>query len=109
MLWAFPLLYMLLTSFKAEADAVPPSLWIPHPTLQNDRIVLQQQILNYLEDSAIISVTTVAICILVGIPTSYVIVSGRLKRADNLLFRVLGLLDVPREILESADIDGASR
>jgi len=51
----------------------------------------------------------VAICILVGIPTSYVIVSGRLKRADNLLFRVLGLLDVPREILESADIDGASR
>jgi ABC-type glycerol-3-phosphate transport system permease component len=84
-------------------------LWIPHPTLQYYRIVLQQQILNYLEDSAIISVTTVAICILVGIPTSYVIVSGRLKRADNLLFRVLGLLDVPREILESADIDGASR
>jgi len=108
-LWAFALLYMLLTSFKAEADAVPPFLWIPHPTLQNDRIVLQQQILHYRVDSTIISVTTVAIRILVGVSTSYVIVFGRLKRADNLLFRVHGLLDVPREILESADIDGASR
>jgi sorbitol/mannitol transport system permease protein len=156
-LWAFPLLYMLLTSFKAGADAVPPSLWILHPTLQNFKIVLQQQILHYLANSAIISVTTVAICILVGVPTSYAIVFGRLKRADNLLFwflsttllppvamiipvfllfRVFGLLDtlggmilifsganipiviwmirpflldVPREILESADIDGASR
>ena len=113
-LWAFPLLYMLLTSFKTEAEAVPPSLWILHPTLKNYGIVLQQQILHYLKDSAIISVTTVAICILVGVPTSYVIVFGRLKRADNLffwflsttllppvamtipvflLFRVLGLLD----------------
>ena len=34
-IWAFPLLYMLLTSFKTEADAVPPSLWLAHPTLQN--------------------------------------------------------------------------
>jgi sorbitol/mannitol transport system permease protein len=156
-LWAFPLLYMLLTSFKSEADAVPPSLWILHPTLQNYGIVLQQQILRYLANSAVISVSTVAICILVGVPTAYVIVFGRLKRPDNLLFwflsttllppvamiipvfllfRVSGmldslggmilifsgvniplviwmirafLLDVPREILESADIDGASR
>jgi len=156
-LWAFPLLYMLLTSFKTEADAVPPSLWILHPTLQNYGIVLQQQILRYLANSAVISISTVAICILVGVPTAYVIVFGRLKRADNLLFwflsttllppvamiipvfllfRVSGmldslggmilifsginiplviwmirafLLDVPREILESADIDGASR
>jgi sorbitol/mannitol transport system permease protein len=156
-IWAFPLLYMLLTSFKAEADAVPPTLWLAHPTLQNYGIVLQHQIIRYLEHSAIISVATVAICILVGVPTSYVIVFGRLKKADNLffwflsttllppvamiipvflLFRVLGLLDtlggmilifsgvnipiviwmiraflldVPREILESADMDGASR
>jgi sorbitol/mannitol transport system permease protein len=156
-IWAFPLLYMLLTSFKTEADAVPPTLWIAHPTLQNYGIVLQHQILRYLEDSAIISVSTVALCILVGVPTSYVIVFGRLKKADNLffwflsttllppvaviipvflIFRVLGLLDtlggmilifsgvnipiviwmiraflldVPREILESADLDGASR
>ncbi len=156
-IWAFPLLYMLLTSFKTETDAVPPMLWIAHPTLQNYGIVLQQQILRYLADSAVISLTTVALCLAVGVPTSYVIVFGRLKRADNLffwflsttllppvamiipvflLFRVLGLLDtfggmilifsginipiviwmiraflmdVPREILESADIDGASR
>jgi len=94
-LWAFPLLYMLLTSFKAEADAVPPSLWILHPTLQNYRIVLQQQILHYLEDSAIISVTTVAICILVGVPTSHIIVFGRLKRADNLLFWFLSTTLLP--------------
>ncbi len=156
-LWAFPLLYMLLTSFKSEADVVPPSLWIAHPTLENYAVVLQQQMIRYIENSTIISVAAVAICLIVGVPTSYVIVFGRLKRADNLffwflsttllpsvaviipvflLFRVAGLLDtlggmiliysgvnipiviwmtrsflldVPREILESADIDGSSR
>lgn len=94
-IWAFPLLYMLLTSFKTETDAVPPMLWIAHPTLQNYGIVLQQQILRYLADSAVISLTTVALCLAVGVPTSYVIVFGRLKRADNLFFWFLSTTLLP--------------
>ncbi len=157
LIWCFPLLYMLLTSFKFEADVLPPSLWIAHPTLENYATVLQQEIVRYILDSAVISVASVAACLAFGVPVAYVLVFGALRHSDNLyfwflsttllppvavivpvflLFRVAGLLDtlggmiliytgvnipiviwmtrsflldVPREILESSDIDGSSR
>ena len=46
-IWCFPILYMLITSFKLEADVIPPSLWVSHPTLENYRVVLQQEIVRY--------------------------------------------------------------
>jgi len=156
-LWCFPILYMLITSFKVEADVIPPSLWIAHPTLENYATVLKQEIVRYILDSAIIALATVSGCLLFGVPAAYVIVFGRLKNSEGLffwflsttllppvagivpvflLFRFTGLLDtlggmvlvytginipiviwmtrsylldVPREILESSDIDGSSR
>jgi sorbitol/mannitol transport system permease protein len=156
-LWCFPLLYMLLTSFKGEADVLPPSLWIAHPTLENYAIVLRQEIVRYILNSAVISVTSVAACLVLGVPVAWVLVFGRLRNSDNLLFwflsttllppvavivpvfllfRLTGLLDslggmilvytgvnipiviwmtrsflldIPREILESSDMDGSSR
>ena len=155
-LWCFPLLYMLLTSFKGEADVLPPSLWIAHPTLENYATVLRHEIVRYILDSAVISLTSVAACLSLGVPVAYVVVFGRLRNSDGLffwflsttllppvavivpvflLFRLTGLLDtlggmvliytgvnipiviwmtrsflldVPREILESSDIDGSS-
>ncbi len=156
-LWCFPLLYMLITSFKGEADVLPPSLWIAHPTLENYATVLQHEIVRYILDSAVISVTAVAACLVFGVPVAYALVFGGLRNSDNLyfwflsttllppvavivpvflLFRITGLLDtlggmiliytgvnvpiviwmtrsflldVPREILESSDMDGSSR
>jgi sorbitol/mannitol transport system permease protein len=156
-LWCFPLLYMLLTSFKGEADVLPPSLWIQHPTVENYAAVLRQEFVRYFLDSAAVSLSAVAACLALGVPVAYVVVFGRLKNSDNLffwfltttlfppvavivpvflLFRFTGLLDtlgglvliytgfnipiviwmtrsflldVPLEILESADIDGSSR
>ncbi|HUX51114.1 MAG TPA: carbohydrate ABC transporter permease [Spirochaetia bacterium] len=156
-LWCFPLIYMFITSFKLEADVVPPSLLIQHFTLSNYAIVLQQEIVHYVVDSLTITLSTVAVCLLVGVPTAYAIVFGKLKNPDNLFFWFLSttllppvavivpmfllfkftglldtvggmiliysgvnipiviwmtrsfLLDVPTEVLESAEIDGASR
>ena len=78
-LWCFPLLYMLLTSFKGEADVLPPSLWIAHPTLENYATVLRQEIVRYILDSAVISLTSVAACLSLGVPVAYVVVFGRLE------------------------------
>jgi len=156
-LWCFPLLYMLLTSFKGEVDVLPPSLWIARPTLENYATVLRQEIVHYILNSSVISVGTVAACLLLGVPVAWALVFGALRRSDRLffwflsttllppvavivpvflLFRLSGLLDtlggmvliytgvnvpiviwmtrsflldVPREILESSDLDGASR
>ncbi len=155
-LWCFPILYMLVTSFKVEADVIPSSLRIAHATLENYHIVLQQQIVRYILNSAIIALASVSGCLLFGVPAAYVIVFGRIRNSTNLffwflsttllppvagivpvflLFRFTGLLDtlggmvlvhtginipiviwmtrsylldVPREILESSDIDGSS-
>jgi sorbitol/mannitol transport system permease protein len=155
-LWCFPLLYMLITSFKGEADVLPPSLWVSRPTLENYAIVLRREMVRYLLDSVAISVSSVGACLAFGVPVTYALVFGRLRHSDSLffwflsttllppvavivpvflLFRVTGLLDslggmiliytgvnipiviwmtrsffldVPREIMESADIDGSS-
>ncbi len=155
--WSFPILYMFLTSLKGEADVLPPSLWVAHPTLENYATVLRQEILRYILDSSVISVATVALCLVIGVPVAYAVVFGRLSNSDNLffwflsttlfppvavivpvflIFRLAGLLDsvagmiliytgfnipiviwmtrsflldVPRELLESSDIDGSSR
>jgi sorbitol/mannitol transport system permease protein len=155
--WCFPLLYMLLTSFKGETDVLPPSLWIAHPTLENYAIVLRQEIIRYILNSAVIALAAVAACLALGVPVAWVLVFGRLRNSDNLLFwflsttllppvavivpvfllfRLTGLLDtlggmilvytgvnvpiviwmtrsflldIPREILESSDMDGSTR
>ena len=157
LLWSFPLLYMLLTSFKGGTEQFSPSLWIAHPTLQNYALVLRREVLHYIVNSSVIALGTVAACLALGLPVAWVLVFGELRRSDYLffwflsvtllppaavivpvflLFRVAGLLDtptgmiliytgvnipiviwmtrsflldVPREILESSDIDGSSR
>jgi sorbitol/mannitol transport system permease protein len=156
-LWCFPLLYMLLTSFKVEGEVLPPSLWVAHPTLENYAAILRPEFVHYVVDSVIISAASVAFCLALGVPVAYVVVFSRLSNSDNLffwflsttlfppvavivpvflLFRFGGLLDslagmiliytgfnvpiviwmtrsflvdVPLEMLESSDIDGASR
>jgi sorbitol/mannitol transport system permease protein len=156
-LWCFPLLYMLLTSFKGEGEVLPPSLWVAHPTLENYATILRLEFAHYILDSGMIAVASVALCLVLGVPVAYVVVFGRLSNSDNLFFWFLSttlfppvavivpvfllfrfgglldsvggmiliytgfnvpiviwmtrsfLLDVPREMLESSDMDGASR
>jgi sorbitol/mannitol transport system permease protein len=152
----FPILYMVLTSFKHETEAVPPSLFFT-PTLENYRTVLSSGILPHILNSGIITLTTMLFCILLGVPAAYAIVFGKLKKPDStffwflsttllppvsviipvfLVFKYLNLLDsrwgmiiiytganipiavwmvrsflkdIPKELLEAADIDGATR
>jgi len=94
-IWCFPLLYMLITSFKGEADVLPPSLWIAHPTLANYASVLRQEILRYILDSAVISVASVLACLGFGVPVTYALVFGRLRHSDNLFFWFLSTTLLP--------------
>jgi sorbitol/mannitol transport system permease protein len=152
----FPILYVVLTSFKHETEAIPPRLFFA-PTLENYRTVLGSGILPHILNSSLITLASMALCILLGVPAAYAIVFGKLRKPDStflwflstmllppvsvlipvfLLFRYLGLLDsrwgmiliytganipiaiwmvrsffkdIPRELLEAADIDGATR
>jgi sorbitol/mannitol transport system permease protein len=153
----FPILYMFITSLKHETDVIPPKLFFT-PTLENYRtVLLSSDIVSHILNSAVITLTSMVACILLGVPTAYAIVFGRLKKPDSLffwflsttllppvsviipvfiIFKNLALLDtrlgmilmyvganipiavwmirsflkdIPLELLEAADIDGATR
>jgi sorbitol/mannitol transport system permease protein len=154
--YCFPIIYMFLTSFKSETDAVPPRLFFV-PTLANYVTVLGSGIVPYLVNSIVITVLAMAGSILFGVPAAYAIVFGKLKNPDSiyfwflsttllpavsviipvfLVFKSLALLDtklgmvmiymganipivvwmvrsflkdIPIELQEAAEIDGASR
>jgi len=72
--WAFPVLWALLTSFKTERDvlAYPPSL-IFEPTLSNYRDVLfgSASILPNLLSSTIVAGVSTALTLLFAVPAAY--------------------------------------
>jgi len=156
LLYFFPLFYMILTSFKTEADTVPPKLFFT-PTLENYQTIFTPDIARHILNSFVITTTATVLCVVIGVPAAYALVFGRLKKPDSLYFwflstlilpavsvivpvflvyKVLGLLDthwgliwiyvganvpivvwmvraylkdMPPELLEAAEIDGASR
>jgi len=81
----FPILYMFLTSVKSEMKVVPPSLWVV-PTLENFKTVLSSDILINLWNSTFVTVVTMLVCLLFGIPAAYAIVFGTLKKAEGIFF-----------------------
>ena len=155
-MYAFPILYMILTSFKPEAKVAPPQLAFT-PTLENYRAVISSELALHLFNSVFITAITVFLTVLLAVPAAYALVYGSLKRAVDyyywfitttllpavavvipiyiafnymrLLDTKLGLIllytgagvplmiwlvktffeDVPYELIEAADIDGATR
>ncbi|MCA0242546.1 MAG: carbohydrate ABC transporter permease [Proteobacteria bacterium] len=72
--WAFPVLWALLTSFKSERDvlAYPPVWWFT-PTLAHYREVLTgpSSIVPNLLSSLIVTVATTALTLLFAVPAAY--------------------------------------
>lgn len=152
-----PVAWMVLTSFKQEADAStnPPTFFFA-PTLEQYRAVIDAGLGDYMLNSAIATVASTLLVLLLGIPAAYAVsirpvektsdvlfffistkmlpvvavivpiyvVAGQLKVLDTvwtlvLLYTAMNLpiavwmmrsffQEVPREVLEAAEIDGAS-
>jgi sorbitol/mannitol transport system permease protein len=71
-LFVFPLLWMVLTSFKQEADAYtdPPRLLFT-PTLEQFSGVLERGFLPYLGNSAFVTVVSTLLVLLLAVPAAY--------------------------------------
>lgn len=78
LIYSFPILYMVLSSFKREADVAPPSLRFT-PTLENYRSVINPELLAHLGNSVGITLATVVLTVVLGVPAAYSIVFGRLR------------------------------
>ena len=86
LIWVFPIIYMVLTSFKVEETVVPPSLFIHRFTLQNYIDVLNPNILRHVWNSIVTTVLSVLFCLLLGVPAAYRIVFGNMKKPDQMYF-----------------------
>ncbi|NDG42181.1 MAG: carbohydrate ABC transporter permease [Betaproteobacteria bacterium] len=96
--WAFPVLWALLTSFKSERDvlAYPPVFWF-EPTLAHYREVLfgASSILPNLWSSVVVSFSATLLTMLLALPAGYAIARLRYpgKRASG--FYVLATQMLP--------------
>lgn len=85
LVWVFPIFYMIVSSFKAEADVVVPGI-IFKPTLENYQTVISDTFFQYLRNSIGITVATVIITTLLAVPAAYALVFTPLKNPDNIYF-----------------------
>jgi sorbitol/mannitol transport system permease protein len=83
----FPVLYMVLTGFKTETDAVdlPPKL-VFQPTLENYSEILRVDFWPFFQNSIIASTVSTAFVMLLGVPAAYGIVFHPPKRSKDILF-----------------------
>ena len=79
----FPILYMFLSGFKTEAQAVMPSIFFT-PTLETyKKVLLDPTMHQYLQNSLIQVFFGTLISLLLGIPAAFALVFGKLKKKDS--------------------------
>ncbi|HAF86464.1 MAG TPA: carbohydrate ABC transporter permease [Sphaerochaeta sp.] len=79
----FPILYMFLSGFKTEQQAVMPSIFFK-PTLETYKKVLSDPTMyQYLRNSLIQVIGGTGISLLLGVPAAFTIVFGRLKNKGS--------------------------
>ncbi len=85
LVYAFPILYMLIAGFKPEEMVAPPSLSFT-PTLENYDAVISEDLMLHSFNSVFITIATVILTILLAVPAAYSLVFGRLKSAEGIYY-----------------------
>lgn len=79
-IYFFPILYMFLTGFKTEFDAVNPAL-IFKPTLATfEKVLRDPDMTMYLNNSVFQVVASTLVCTLLGVPAAFALQFGRFKK-----------------------------
>ena len=93
----FPILWMLLTGFKTEAEAIatPPTLFFS-PTLENYYAVFERaDYMSFAINSIVISVVARALAILIAVPAAYVMAFFPTERTRGTLLWMLSTKMMP--------------
>jgi sorbitol/mannitol transport system permease protein len=93
----FPILFMLVTSFKTELQAIAvPSVWFFTPTLDNFTHVQERSdYLLYAKNSVITSVLSTVIGLLIAAPAAYSMAFFPSKSTKNILMWMLSTKMMP--------------
>lgn len=93
----FPILWLVLTSFKTEQLAIqfPPQFFF-EPTLENWRVALfNSPFLDYLRNTVIITFFAILLALLLGVPTAYAMAFYQTKRTDSSLLWMMSTRMLP--------------
>lgn len=93
----FPVLWMVLTSFKTEqmAIAFPPRL-VFTPTLENwGQAVFNGPLLEFMGNTALITVGSTLLALLLGVPAAYAMAFYRTKRSDGSMLWMMSTRMLP--------------
>jgi len=83
LLYFFPILYMFLTGFKTETQAVQPAL-IFSPTLVTfQKVLFNSDMYGYLKNSGIQVVGSTVICLAFGVPAAFALQFGKFKKRST--------------------------
>ena len=82
-LYFFPILYMFLSGFKTEQQAVMPGIFFK-PTLETYQKVLRDPtMLQYVRNSLLQVIVGTGMSLILGVPASFALVFGRLKHSSS--------------------------
>lgn len=93
----FPILWMVMTSFKTEAMAIsfPPRVFFT-PTLENWRIALfNSPFLEFLWNTVIITFFSIVLALALGLPTAYAMAFYATKRTESSLLWMMSTRMLP--------------
>lgn len=94
----FPLLWMLILSFKSDAEMFTTT-FVFHPTLSNyTEVLMNSDYFSYMIDSLIVSGGAVIISVLAGVPAAYALARYDFKKKEDIAFQILSFKFAP-EIL----------
>ena len=93
----FPIFWMILTSFKTDADAVKPEfLFFFTPTLENYANMTQNyDYWKFAANSVITATLATLFCLFVGVPSAYAMAFNPTKRTKDLLMWMLSTKMLP--------------
>lgn len=97
LIWTlFPVLWIFLTSLKTiqQVNALPPVL-IFKPTFENYVQIFSGKALASLQNSLIISSSTVVLGIVIGLPAAYVLARARFRARGQVNFWILSMRMAP--------------
>jgi multiple sugar transport system permease protein len=92
----FPMFWVLSTSLKDPADVfhMPPKVFFS-PTLANYRAVFDSEFPQYFLHSVIVSIGTVTLSLIIGVPAAYSLSRSKMKRKKDIDFFLLSTRMAP--------------
>lgn len=97
LLMFFPILFMILTSFKTELQAIAvPSLWVFEPTLENYTTVQERSdYFSFAWNSVVTSVVSTILGLAIAVPAAYSMAFSPTKRTKDILMWMLSTKMMP--------------